>query len=100
LSVEVAAGTDVGCVRANNEDGCDRRQGIYVVCEAGVDGCRGDRPLDRVYIVLEYFDRPRKSNNCLGSGKHWRYWGTKRSNILLGTILMLMTYRKRSGALT
>ena len=35
LAVEVAGKTDVGCVRANNEDnfGYDSRYGIFIVCD-------------------------------------------------------------------
>ena len=43
LAVEVAGKTDVGCVRANNEDnfGYDSRYGIFVVCDG--NGRAGSR---------------------------------------------------------
>ena len=39
LAIEVAAKTDVGCVRVNNEDsfGYDLDRGIFVVCD-GIGG--------------------------------------------------------------
>ena len=39
LAIEVAGKTDVGCVRANNEDnfGYDVDRGIFVVCD-GIGG--------------------------------------------------------------
>jgi protein phosphatase len=72
LSIEVAAGTDVGCVRANNEDnfGYDRRHGIYVVCD-GMGGQAAGEIASRIAVdtVLEYFDRPRTSGSYPASGK-------------------------------
>jgi|HubBroStandDraft_6_1064221.scaffolds.fasta_scaffold00560_13 hypothetical protein len=46
LSIEVAAGTDVGCVRDNNKDnsGYDRRHTLYRFVREWVDGLPGRSP--------------------------------------------------------
>src|SRR5260370_28448204 len=76
LAVEVDGQTDVGCVRANNEDnfGYDSRYGIFVVG----DGMGGQAAVEvaskmGVDILLEYFRQEGKNDsyemNCLpGAG--------------------------------
>jgi hypothetical protein len=71
LSIEVAAGTDVGCVRDNNKDnsGYDRRHTRYRFGGNGWTGYRGDRQPDRCLHYAGAFCRPRKSGNFPGSGE-------------------------------
>jgi serine/threonine protein phosphatase PrpC len=58
LAVEVAGKTDVGCVRANNEDnfGYDSRYGIFVVCD-GMGGQAAGEVASKMGVdaLLEYF---------------------------------------------
>jgi protein phosphatase len=61
LAVEVAGKTDVGCVRANNEDnfGYDSRYGIFVVCD-GMGGQAAGEVASKMGVdaLLEYFRNP------------------------------------------
>lgn len=65
LTVEVAAKTDVGCVRTNNEDnlGYDSRYGIYVVCD-GMGGQAAGEVASKMGVdtVLTYFREAAKNH--------------------------------------
>jgi len=64
LTVEVAAISDVGCVRKNNEDnlGYDSRYGIYVVCD-GMGGQAAGEVASKMGVdtVLNYFREASKT---------------------------------------
>ena len=65
LAVEVAGQTDVGCVRANNEDnfGYDSRYGIFVLCD-GMGGQAAGEVASKMAVdtLLEYFRAEPLSN--------------------------------------
>ena len=65
LTIEVAGQSDVGCVRANNEDnfGYDWRYGIYVVCD-GMGGQAAGEVASKIGVdsVLGYCRRAAKTS--------------------------------------
>lgn len=66
LMLESAGRTDVGCVRANNEDnlGWDQSLGIYVVCD-GMGGAQAGEVASKmgVDLVLEYFRNSKQNGS-------------------------------------
>src|SRR5512147_2834880 len=72
LTVEVAGKTDVGRVRANNEDnfGFDKRYGIFVVCD-GMGGADAGEVASKMAVesLLGYFRKAGKDGevNIVGT---------------------------------
>src|SRR5690349_7162370 len=66
LMLESAGRTDVGCVRANNEDslGWDQALGIYVVCD-GMGGAQAGEVASKmgVDLVLDYFRKSKQNGS-------------------------------------
>lgn len=77
FTVEVAGKTDVGCVRANNEDnfGYDSRYGIYVVCD-GMGGQAAGEVASKIAVdtILTYY------RTSVGSG-HFPKVGEQKEGI-------------------
>ena len=73
-SVQVAARTDVGCVRSNNEDnfGYDTACGVYVVCD-GMGGQAAGEVASKLAVetVLEYFRRNSKAGKFPQVGENF-----------------------------
>jgi serine/threonine protein phosphatase PrpC len=71
LAIEVAARTDVGCVRANNEDnfGYDIRNGIFVVCD-GVGGHAAGELASRIAVdsLLRFFAKGVPGDRAFSQG--------------------------------
>ncbi len=83
LRLEVAARTDIGCVRQNNEDafGCDRARGIYVVCD-GMGGQAAGEIASRMAVdaVIQYFREPARSDDA--QSRHWIHGVSPRAQSL------------------
>src|ERR1051326_1140690 len=88
LIIQVAAKTDVGCVRKNNEDafGYSRQLGLFVVCD-GMGGMAAGEVASKLAIdtMHDYFAKAAQNGNFPEVGK--RVSGaSERSNALVSAI--------------
>ncbi len=88
LAVQVAAHSDMGCVRTNNEDnfGYDARHGIYVVCD-GMGGAAAGEVASKLAVdtVLTYFREAAKSRHYPAVGPQQESM-SQRANALASAI--------------
>ncbi len=88
LTLEVAAKTDVGCVRQNNEDnlGYDTRFGIFVVCD-GMGGMAAGEVASKLAVdtILTYFRRASTNGSYPKIGKSFENV-SERANTLASAI--------------
>ncbi len=88
LTVQIAAKTDVGCVRQNNEDnfGYDTRLGVYVVCD-GMGGMAAGEVASKMAVdsVLNYFREAAQNGRYPGVGKSYE-GRSERANALASAI--------------
>ena len=73
LTLQIAAKSDVGSVRASNEDtfGYDTRYGIFLVCD-GMGGHAAGERASRIAVdtILEYFRADPKVRDARFAGKN------------------------------
>jgi len=90
LTVQVAGNSDIGCVRANNEDnfGFDRRYGIYVVCD-GMGGQAAGEVAAKTAVdtVQDYFRHAGKEKTYPSIGRTFE--GVSRRANALASALQL-----------
>ena len=93
LAVEVAAKTDVGCVRTNNEDnfGYDLRYGIFVVCD-GMGGQAAGEFASKLGVdtLLAYFRQAAQTGEYQQSGTSVD--GLSKEGAALGSAIRLANH--------